>query len=365
MAYLSVLIPVYNGEKLVAQAIQSVLQQPCRDVEVVVVDDGSMDGTGAICKGICSIDSRVHYYRHENMGLGANRNYGLKLCKGEWIIFLDHDDLVVQGFYTDEMKSFLEIMDKNAVEMAVPSRLMANSSCDKAYFDTTRKSGVFEGASEASWWIEHEFASCIYSRKMLERNFLRFEETRPEMESVFRHKAAFLSRKVLFAPELFFSVRRSSPSQITKNWNMKDVSEVRLASYIELVNWHVDKAQGDADDEAVVRAMSEFFKVLCEYILIDPNRIIPKDISTGINSLPVKQVVKFASTYVSANLSNRFFLLIFCMQVAAIVTLPRKAIRRLRKAFEGRLNKPIDFYRIDADEQERILNRLMCDIQRC
>jgi glycosyltransferase involved in cell wall biosynthesis len=86
----SVVIPVFNGARFLGAAIESVLAQSYRPVEIIVVDDGSTDGSGEVAKRFPS----VHCLRQENAGLAAARNAGMALASGEFFAFLDADDLM-------------------------------------------------------------------------------------------------------------------------------------------------------------------------------------------------------------------------------------------------------------------------------
>ncbi len=88
----SIVIPAYNYERYVAQAIESALAQDDPDVEVIVVDDGSTDGTGEIAQ---HFGDRIHYIRRVNGGLPAARNTGITAARGKFLVFLDADDLLV------------------------------------------------------------------------------------------------------------------------------------------------------------------------------------------------------------------------------------------------------------------------------
>lgn len=92
--YVSVLVPVHNGEKYCGEALNSVLAQTCGDFELVVVDDGSTDATPAIVAALAQRDSRVRYIRKAKSGLSDTLNYGLKAARGAWIARLDADDLM-------------------------------------------------------------------------------------------------------------------------------------------------------------------------------------------------------------------------------------------------------------------------------
>lgn len=88
---ISIIIPLYNKEKAIAQCIQSVIQQTYTDWELIIVDDGSTDSSASKVKPFLE-DSRIHYIYKENGGVSSARNKGIDLAQGEWSIYLDADD---------------------------------------------------------------------------------------------------------------------------------------------------------------------------------------------------------------------------------------------------------------------------------
>ena len=86
----SVIIPVYNSEPYIAQAIISVLRQTYNNIEIVIVDDGSTDRTGEVIRNFD--DARIKYLYQNNHGVSHARNRGLEISRGEFIAFLDSDD---------------------------------------------------------------------------------------------------------------------------------------------------------------------------------------------------------------------------------------------------------------------------------
>ncbi len=93
----SVVIPCYNQARFLGEAIQSVLCQGYTDLEIIVVDDGSKDGTEEVASGYAREDPRVRLIKQENRGLAAARNRGLAEAGGEYVVFLDSDDRLVSG----------------------------------------------------------------------------------------------------------------------------------------------------------------------------------------------------------------------------------------------------------------------------
>ena len=95
MPFISVIIPLYNKETIIEQSVKSVLSQSFKDFELIIVDDGSIDGSYGIVENIH--DSRIRLIHQENGGPSRARNMGVHYAKGDWILFLDADDELAEG----------------------------------------------------------------------------------------------------------------------------------------------------------------------------------------------------------------------------------------------------------------------------
>lgn len=89
---LSVIIPVYNVRNYLERCVQSVLRQTFKELEIILVDDGSTDGSGDLADQIASLDVRIRVIHQKNQGLSGARNTGLRAAVGEYVVFLDSDD---------------------------------------------------------------------------------------------------------------------------------------------------------------------------------------------------------------------------------------------------------------------------------
>ncbi len=90
----SVIVPVFNVVNYVQECIHSITQQSYSRLEIIIIDDGSTDGSSDICDELAVVDSRICVYHKENGGLSDARNYGLAQARGEWVSFIDSDDYV-------------------------------------------------------------------------------------------------------------------------------------------------------------------------------------------------------------------------------------------------------------------------------
>ena len=92
MLRFSVILPVFNGSDFVEEAIRSVLDQSFEDIELLIIDDGSTDGTREIVDSIRKTDNRIKYYYRSHSGLAESLNCGLEYSSGEFIARIDADD---------------------------------------------------------------------------------------------------------------------------------------------------------------------------------------------------------------------------------------------------------------------------------
>lgn len=95
----SIVIPVYNAEKYLVKCLDSIINQTLKNTEIIIIDDGSTDGSSAICKEYADRDSRIIYYKKENEGLAAARQDGIERASGGYIGFVDSDDWIEPDMY--------------------------------------------------------------------------------------------------------------------------------------------------------------------------------------------------------------------------------------------------------------------------
>ena len=100
----TVVVPVYKAEATVARCIESIISQKGIDLELILVDDGSPDGSGKICDEFANKDARVRTIHKENGGVSSARNAGIDAASGEWIMFCDADDEILPGTIAEMLK---------------------------------------------------------------------------------------------------------------------------------------------------------------------------------------------------------------------------------------------------------------------
>lgn len=95
---ISIVVPVYNAEPFLSECIESILKQTYTNFELLLINDGSLDNSASICMQYCNCDSRIRYFEKPNEGVSATRNIGLKHASGQYVTFIDSDDIVKSDY---------------------------------------------------------------------------------------------------------------------------------------------------------------------------------------------------------------------------------------------------------------------------
>ena len=214
---LSVIIPCYNAERYLGECLDSLLAQSETDFEVILVDDGSRDGTLAIARDYASRDARVTALHQENAGVCAARNLGLDCAQGEWVTFVDADDLLVP----DAFSSMLAAADDSA-DMVV---------CAHETFDEAGHTQVFQ--PETRWFalgaerkrravalrlIEGDsvlniMCNKLHRRALIEREGLRLVPGLTLAEdALFNLEAALCGREIRYVNRVTYRYRTHAAS---------------------------------------------------------------------------------------------------------------------------------------------------------
>lgn len=115
MPTISIIVPVYRVEKYIRRCVDSILVQSFRDYELILVDDGTPDSSGAICDEYAARDQRIRVIHKENGGLSSARNAGIDAASGEYLFFMDSDDII----HPDTLRILYECIGKTGAEISV------------------------------------------------------------------------------------------------------------------------------------------------------------------------------------------------------------------------------------------------------
>ncbi len=224
---ISVLMPAYNVEKYIAMAIDSVLSQTWSDFELILINDGSTDGTGEIIEKYQTMDSRIRVYHTENRGIASARNLAVSYARGEYITFIDSDDAVKEDY--------LECLYENAVKFdadVVFSSYYRYVEEEKKYYFIVLEQGyeekMFTGQEVYQNYYNfvngYNVALVVAWGKLFRREILTklyFPNAKLHEDSFTIYKAYLLSEKIIYVNKHLYMYRQRENSIMSSNWSRK------------------------------------------------------------------------------------------------------------------------------------------------
>lgn len=162
----SIIVPVYNGERFLDNCMKSILSQTHRDLQVILVDDGSVDGSGAICDRYAREDCRVLVIHQKNAGVSAARNAGLDAATGDYIGFVDADDTIAPDTY----ERALEALGENDMVMWDAVTVWPDGRREPDTIDLLPESRVLEKKDWAVDLLQVMAGAvwrCLYRRELI------------------------------------------------------------------------------------------------------------------------------------------------------------------------------------------------------
>lgn len=217
MEKISIIVPVYNVEQYIEECIVSLIQQTYTNTEIILVDDGSTDGSGAICDKYSTEDDRILVIHKQNGGLSSARNSGIEAARGKYIIFVDSDDYWIDS---NSLKHLVTLAENYDADVVRGEYVSINEKGEKIQTITRNKAGVdLKLLDSASFYI-HAIAGENFSVLFLFRKEsigqLRFDENLKIQEDIdFNIKYFALERKCVYTPKVFYVYRKRANSITT------------------------------------------------------------------------------------------------------------------------------------------------------
>jgi glycosyltransferase involved in cell wall biosynthesis len=215
----SVIVPVYNVEKYLSRCIDSILSQTYKNLEIILVDDGSTDNSPMICDDYKNKDSRIRVVHKKNEGVSVARNTGLDLANGTYISFVDSDDWIEPNLYErvitciNEKKAdivkYHYVVEENGVSK--------NTGCNYNYTGFVDKKELISILLAAK--IQGECWSYVFKKELLSKS-LRFENNIIYGEDIlFTVELFLIANSIYFVEDSFYHYFQSNDGSVTKNAN--------------------------------------------------------------------------------------------------------------------------------------------------
>lgn len=180
---ISVIVPVYNTEQYLYACIESVLQQTYKEFELILIDDGSSDGSRKICQDACGKDKRIKAFRQEHRGISAARNVGMNMANRKYIFFLDSDDTI----HPQLLENLYILQENKHAVIATAGLYYAKNERGVENVEWNLETEVVkecsyldnDSAQEAPYLIDPKIRLCAVGGKMILRKSagsMRFDE---------------------------------------------------------------------------------------------------------------------------------------------------------------------------------------------
>lgn len=219
----SIIIPVYNVKKHIKRCIKSVENQTYKNLEIILVDDGSTDGSGDLCKELLKQDDRIIMVSQSNKGLSAARNAGIDICHGDFITFVDSDDVIEKDYVEYLLGLLLE--NKSDFSICAHKEIKNNKTfhdCGKGLSEKQYtpeeclKDMLNERGFTVSAWGK------LYSKKLFKN--IRFPEGKLHEDLSTTYKLILQSKKITYGQEPKYLYYQNKTSITNSGFNEQKLS---------------------------------------------------------------------------------------------------------------------------------------------
>lgn len=275
--FLSVIIPIYRVEKYLHKCIDSVIEQSYKDIELILVDDGSDDSCPQICDDYATKDGRIKVIHKENGGLSSARNAGMMIAKGKYIWFVDADDLIC-GNIKEELVPMLNQYQPDIIAFDAEAFNETNETWNLNYYDRKSKIKDFEMMSGKDFFKMYYMldayrdSAClnIYKKAFLDRNNIRFPSGEICEDIAFTFEVYMTAETVKYVPHNYYK-RRYRNQSITTSGN----DEKKINGFFHVLQWNTKIIKSINTDEKLRYVFRQY---LFNYLSVQMDRIEHSDL---------------------------------------------------------------------------------------
>ncbi len=237
----SIIVPCYNAEKFIEACINSVILQDYKNWECIMINDGSKDSTLNLIKSFESKENRICVFTQENLGVAAARNKGIDQAKGEFLFFLDQDDILSHHSISTFVKSF----DNNDIITGITvTTTFVNEKINKVSQLLHPKEGeiTFENNDfevlirTMESGLKPVAQNRLYKKDFIKKNHLRFKHGNMHEDELWFFETMLLAKNVKFINQETYFYRIDNQESITKNLGDKN-----LESYLQIMEEIIEK----------------------------------------------------------------------------------------------------------------------------
>lgn len=259
---ISVIVPVYNVENYLRPCVESILEQTYKNIEVILVNDGSTDKSKAVCLELTEKDKRISYYEKANSGLSDTRNVGLEKATGDYILFVDSDDLLS----LNAVESLYKLCKKYNADIAVESICHFTDGKEPDFKESTKDKLFSREAAICDFLYQKEISTSacgkLYSSRIL--SDIRFKSGILYEDNLFLSDVFDRVDKVPYSKQECYGYRHRSESITTKDFSERDLDIIDIGK--ELVQRYENQGR------ALELAVHAYQSTNCMRIYLTANR---------------------------------------------------------------------------------------------
>lgn len=262
---ISIIVPVYNVQRYLQKCIYSILNQNYKDIEIILVDDGSTDNSGKMCNNYQIQYSNVRSFHKENTGLGLTRNYGLKYANGDFVMFVDSDDYLKENCVTE----LVQFVINNNVDTVIGGYTRVDNN-GKILFEEKYQENIYHRQEvknncftrmlgnlyKSNDNIKMSVWNCLYSMDLIIKNQICFPSERKYISEDLIWDSEYFkyATKVAISNSVAYFYRYN-PSSLTNSYN-KERFPLSIDLYNYINNFII---KSGLPEEAHIRFQKSFF----------------------------------------------------------------------------------------------------------
>lgn len=257
----SIIIPVYNCEKYILECLDSVCRQTLSNIEVICIDDGSVDHSCHIIQEYSESDNRVKVVRQQNQGAGSARNLGLQLATGEYVAFLDADDFY---FEDNALEALFNTCVQNKVRACGSRMKLLRNGC---VADDMTLREVKEAAAKVTvleyqdFQFDYGYTGFLFQREMLVKNNIQFPQYRRFQDPPFLVRAMYAAASFTFSDAALYCYR---VPVMMKRFDKEKTEDLLKGLRDNLLFAHVHKLK-KLFHTTLMRVEYEYYSILCRF----------------------------------------------------------------------------------------------------
>ena len=216
MEKITVIMPIYNTEEYLREAIESVISQTYTNLEIILVDDGSTDSSPRICDEYAKEDNRIKVVHQKNMGLSGARNTGLKNATGQYLMFIDSDD----KFEIDTCKILYNKAKQKDADFIIANYINIDEDgkkWEKPIFSVKYKETELsiKECEKSFYLMNSSVCNKIFKKSFIDSLGIKFIEKLPAEDAIFTTYCFVRARKVYYIPDIIYEYRQRYKDSIS------------------------------------------------------------------------------------------------------------------------------------------------------